>query len=307
MLQQTRVDTVIPYYERFLDRFPDVQTLAVAPEQSVLKSWEGLGYYSRARNLLAAAKEVAETYNGQLPRTSAELQVLKGFGPYTSAAVASIAFGEPVACVDGNVKRVVSRLFATHESLETRAQELLEPKDPSSFNQAMMELGALICTPKNPRCLICPMQTECASRISNQVSKFPAKKTRTAPKEIFSVAVVTTSKGKILVRKRKSKGRFGGLWEFPTFEYLKSESPLQVAKRSMKTEFSTSLKTAKLISHFDHFLTHRTIHMSAVAAQVERSSSNDHHSWLAAEDLEALPFSKLQQKVANSVLGRVRT
>ena len=156
MCIRDRVSTVIPYYEKFLRHFPNITKLAHASEQSVLEHWQGLGYYSRARNLHAAAKEVCAQYNGKLPSQSSQLINLKGFGPYTSASVASIAFNEAIVCIDGNVRRVTSRLFASNENVDELAQSLTHKRNSRDFNQALMDIGANICTPKNPCCLICP-------------------------------------------------------------------------------------------------------------------------------------------------------
>ncbi|MFH1017438.1 MAG: A/G-specific adenine glycosylase, partial [Pseudomonadota bacterium] len=196
MLAQTRVETVIPYYERFLSEFPDLPSLARAPEERVLKQWEGLGYYSRARNLHAAARELVSGYGGELPRSSARLADLPGVGPYTSAAVASIAFGEPIAVLDGNVRRVLSRLFATNGELETLAQRVIATKDPADFNQAMMELGALVCVPKNPTCPLCPIRAGCRAFKKGVIHLFPAPKARSRPKDVFATAAVVRAEGK---------------------------------------------------------------------------------------------------------------
>lgn len=174
MLQQTRVDTVIPYFQRFIERFPTIRDLAEAPEEEVLKCWEGLGYYSRARNLQAAAKQVMERHGGIVPDTKAEVSALKGVGPYTTGAILSIAFNRPEPAVDGNVMRVLSRYFLIEEDvakagtrtlMEELAAELIPEGRASDFNQALMELGALVCTPKSPQCLICPVMARCAGRL----------------------------------------------------------------------------------------------------------------------------------------------
>jgi A/G-specific adenine glycosylase len=295
MLQQTRVDTVIPYYHRFLKEFPTVQALSNAEPQSVLKSWEGLGYYSRARNLMAAANEVVERYNGKLPSNSKELKNLKGFGPYTSAAVASIAFSEPIACIDGNVKRVISRIFATHENLESVAQDLVAKEDPASFNQAMMELGALICTPKNQKCLICPVAKECKAKIQNRIDEFPARKIKSKPKEIFATSVLIKNKEYFLLTKRESFGRYKDFYEFPTFENDKKQLSESEIKKVMKNSFGVSISNLKRHHGFRHQLTHCTYRVQTFSANTAKTSSKGR--WYRPEEIKKLPLSRLQQKV----------
>ncbi len=298
MLQQTRVETVIPYYDRFLREFPDVFSLAKASEERVLKKWEGLGYYSRARNLHAAACELASGYGGEFPHTSDRLRRLPGFGPYTSAAVASIAFGEPVAVFDGNVRRVVSRLFATHENLQDLAQKLIDPKDPSGSNQAMMELGALICLPKNPKCAVCPVRRSCRALKNDSVSLFPQRNARPRPQDVFSAAAVIQSKGQILLVRRESKGRFGGLWEFPTFESPEPLEPVSFAKAALRREFGLNCRQGTASGSFQHQLTHRTIHMNVVRYAFSRRPKTGKGRWVEIRSWRKLPFSRLQLRVA---------
>jgi A/G-specific adenine glycosylase len=191
MLQQTRVDTVIPYFNRFVERFPTVRDLAEAPEEDVLKLWEGLGYYSRARNLQAAAREVTERYGGKIPDDKEAVSGLKGVGPYTAGAILSIAFNRPEPAVDGNVMRVLSRYFcidediarpATRIRMEGLARELIPEGAAGDFNQALMELGALVCTPRSPHCLICPVMEHCAGRIAGREEELPVKSKAKPPK-----------------------------------------------------------------------------------------------------------------------------
>ena len=222
MLQQTQVVTVIPYYERWLKSFPTWQALAAAKETAVIKAWEGLGYYRRARNLHALAKAVVLN-GGELPRSAEGLIALPGIGPYTAAAIGSIAFGLPVAVLDGNVMRVLTRLLAlrddislppTRMKLQQIADHLLDPCDPSSHNQAMMELGATICLPRNPMCLICPLTEECRGR--DQAEDFPVK-TRVAQEQRTETVAVLT-RGKSFYCEQVPEGKpWHGLWHFPDF------------------------------------------------------------------------------------------
>lgn len=224
MAQQTRVDTVVPYYERWLERFPTVEALAAAPLDDVLKVWEGLGYYSRARNLHRAAGVVAERHGGRVPDTAEGLMALPGIGRYTAGAIASIAFQRPVPAVDGNVRRVYARLAddpAPPAAAVTRwAADVVDPSRPGDFNQALMELGAVVCTPRNPECGACPVAEHCRARVAGTVDRRPAPKKRAAVRrETRAVGVFLRTDGlprRVLLRKRPSRGLLAGLWEFPS-------------------------------------------------------------------------------------------
>ncbi|HET9439214.1 MAG TPA: A/G-specific adenine glycosylase [Longimicrobiales bacterium] len=222
MLQQTRVETVIPYFQRWLARFPDVDALADAQPNEVLKHWEGLGYYSRARNLQRAAQMVREQHNGAVPSNYAELKALPGVGDYTAAAVASISYAAPHAAVDGNVKRVLSRLLDLElpslPQLQKHASTLLDRRRPGDFNQAMMELGATICTPRAPACTICPVKRLCRARRNNTVALRPAAKPKTALPHEQTNTLVAVHDGQTLVVQRPEIGLLAGLWEFPSVD-----------------------------------------------------------------------------------------
>lgn len=228
MLQQTRVDTVIPFYNAFMSRFPTVKALAEAPEEEVLKRWEGLGYYSRARNLQAGAREVMERYGGIVPDDKASVAGLKGVGPYTTGAIMSIAFNRAEPAVDGNVMRVLSRFFcleediakpATRVGIEKLAASLIPEGAAGDFNQGLMELGALVCTPKSPGCLTCPVMEHCAGRLAGREHELPVKTKAKPPRPEFRAAVIVTGQagnaGKILVRQRPDTGLLAQMWELP--------------------------------------------------------------------------------------------
>lgn len=233
MLQQTRVDTVIPYYERFLERLPDVRALAQVTEDELLKLWEGLGYYRRARNLQKAARVLVEKQSGQLPTSATGWRELPGIGPYTAAAIASIAFGEAVAVLDGNVKRVLARLFALQQPIDKpavektlwqKASELLDPQHPGEHNQAMMELGALICLPKQPRCSECPVADHCEACKLVMQQELPLRTRKRKTPLIRQVALlVRTKEGGLLIQKRREGELLAGLWELPN-ENLKENT-----------------------------------------------------------------------------------
>jgi A/G-specific adenine glycosylase len=225
MLQQTRVETVLPYYARWLRAFPTVQALARAKGDRVLKLWEGLGYYSRARNLHRAAQTVVREYAGKLPRTAEGLRQLPGIGRYTAGAIASIAFGERVPLVDGNVARVFARIFAipanvktpaTMEILWHLAEELLPARNPGDFNQALMELGALVCTPANPRCEACPMRDVCVARARGVVDQLPNRGQPQTTERIVVSAALVRRNGSLLMQRRPDRGLLAGMWELPT-------------------------------------------------------------------------------------------
>ncbi|WP_106768954.1 A/G-specific adenine glycosylase [Paenibacillus faecalis] len=228
MLQQTRVDTVIPYFNRFIEKFPTVEALADAPEEEVLKCWEGLGYYSRARNLQHAARQVKEQYGGVMPSGKEEVFGLKGVGPYTAGAIRSIAFNIPAPAVDGNVMRVLSRYFlieedimkgSTRSHMEDLVVSLIPEGRASDFNQGLMELGALVCTPKSPKCLTCPVMEHCAARLEGKEESLPIKTKAKPPRPEYRLTALVEGKdehaGKVLIRKRPATGLLAGMWELP--------------------------------------------------------------------------------------------
>ena len=224
MLQQTRVNAVTDYYHKFLRRFPSIETLASAPESAVLAAWSGLGYYRRARNLHAAAKKIVREYNGELPKTAEPLRTLPGIGRYTAAAIASIAFDQPVALVDGNVERVLQRLHGKNlagEALWRAAAELLAQRRPGDFNQAMMELGATVCLAQQPRCLFCPVSNLCATRGKLQRERNGTRQTK---REIY-YAFACQEDLIFLVRRSKSATLMPGMWEFPEITSSNGATP----------------------------------------------------------------------------------
>ena len=224
MLQQTRTETVDRYYRAFLARFPHVQDLAAADEGEVLKLWEGMGYYSRARNLHKAAKMVAFEMKGIFPRTAKDLRALPGVGPYASGAIASIAYNEPVPALDGNQARVLSRVLACEKVLKTpadlwdEAMSLLSFERPGDYNQALMDLGASVCIPKNPRCEICPVQEHCRAYQEGAPEDFPVLPPPVAKREENRTVALVLVGDRLLVRQRPAKGLLARMWEFPNFE-----------------------------------------------------------------------------------------
>lgn len=239
MLQQTRVETVVPYYRRWMERFPDPGSLAAADLDEVLGIWEGLGYYGRARNLHRAVREVVTRYDGEVPSEPDELRRLPGVGPYTAGAVASMAFGEAVPAVDGNVRRVLARLLdapsPTAGELEEWARALVDPERPGDFNQALMELGSLECTPRSPGCERCPVAGHCAARAAGTQGERPAPRPRKPPPRVDEAVAVLVRSGsdgdEVLLRKRPEKGLLGGMWELPGVRAERGRRPREAAVR----------------------------------------------------------------------------
>jgi A/G-specific adenine glycosylase len=306
MLQQTRVDTVIPYYERFLEQFPTLSALAEAPEEQVIKVWEGLGYYSRARNLHAAVKEVAARYGGKVPDDPEEIATLKGVGPYTAGAILSIAYNKKAPAVDGNVMRVFSRLFAleddiarvaTRKKMERIAVELIPEEAPGDFNQALMELGALICTPVSPQCLFCPVQTVCDAFRLGMEQELPRKKKAKSPRPVDVIFAVLRADGRTVAEKRPDDGLFGGMWGLPTLEYSTREDPLETVRKLCDTNRIpvTNLFMKGVFTHiFSHLHWKVVVVEVRVAARCEELPEGWH--WVEESELRQKPFSNVYRK-----------
>lgn len=228
MLQQTRVDTVIDYFYRFMETFPTIQDLANAPEDKLLKVWEGLGYYSRARNLQTAAKQIMEEFEGEFPTTVEDIRSLKGIGPYTAGAISSIAFDLPEPAIDGNVMRVVSRLFcieadiakaSSRKVFDEAMRKIISHNQPGEFNQAMMDLGSSICTPTKPQCELCPIQNFCQAYQEKRQTDFPVKSKKQKPKDVYYIAgIIENNQQEIFLQQRPESGLLASMWLFPLEE-----------------------------------------------------------------------------------------
>jgi A/G-specific adenine glycosylase len=300
MLQQTRVDTVVPYYERFLERFPTVDALAAADEQDVLREWSGLGYYARARNLWRAAGMVVRDHGGELPRDPEALTALPGIGAYTAGAVRSIAFGERAAIVDGNVRRVLSRLRG-EPALENRelwalAGDLVPERAPDEFNQALMELGALVCTPRAPTCETCPIAGDCRGHASGNPEAFPVAAARPAPKAVRALAGVLERKRPraVLMMRRPSSGLLGGLWELPSTEGVDPDRLLA----DLRERTGLVAEPVEKLGHVQHAFSHRALRLTVLRLAPLRGRLKRDASarWCARRDLEQLPLSVLTRK-----------
>jgi len=310
MCQQTQVATVIPYFERFIKRFPTVQVLAEAELQTILKCWEGLGYYSRARNLHKGAKMVVTSFNGKLPETYEGLQTIPGIGPYCAAAIVSIAFGKAVPVVDGNVLRVMARYWGIESDIRQgkvrdeifhRLTPCIQGTDPSDFNQGLMELGALLCSPKNPQCQRCPLIESCFAFNQLRVQDLPFK---SPSKQVphYHIAVGLIWKGdKVLIAKRKETQMLGGLWEFPGGKQKNNEALEKTVIREIKEETSLAVTIQRSYGAIDHAYTHFKITLHAFDCRYisgrAQSLSSDEVKWIHWEDKDKYPFPTANKKV----------
>jgi A/G-specific adenine glycosylase len=261
MLQQTRVETVIPHFERWMERFPTVDALARAGVDEVLVEWEGLGYYSRARNLHTAARFVRDSLGGKIPDSAERLRELPGVGEYTAGAVASIAFDRPEPAVDGNARRVLSRLFdlsaPTASALRERAVAMVPAERPGDFNQALMELGATICRPRSPRCRECPLSAACLARACGTIAERPGRAQRPPiPSFDLGVAVVMSQRGRALMVRRSENGMLGGMWEYPGRVVEPGELPAQAASRAASA-LAPDATCARPLAAVPHTYSHR--------------------------------------------------
>jgi A/G-specific adenine glycosylase len=309
MLQQTQVNTVVPYYREFLKKFPTVKRLARANLQDVLKAWEGMGYYARARNLHRAAAIVHKKYNGRLPDDREAFRKLPGVGDYIAAAVLSIAFDQPYAVVDGNVKRVLARLLcidtpvndsASTKSFMAVAEDLKDSHFAGTYNQALMELGALICKPKAPLCDACPLPSYCKAFQTGRVATYPRKKARRA-KPLYHIAVGVVIKGdRILITQRKPDGLLGGLWEFPGGKIKKGEKAEAACVREIKEEVNLKIKVLNHLARVKHAYTHFKINMDVFCCEyttgrVKRNGPVDHR-WIKISAIDRYPLPKANHK-----------
>ncbi|EUJ29120.1 A/G-specific adenine glycosylase [Listeria floridensis FSL S10-1187] len=306
MLQQTRVDTVLPYFERFMTKFKTMQDFAYAKEADILKIWEGLGYYSRVRNLQIAMRQVIEDFDGVTPSSKAELLSLKGVGPYTAGAILSIAYKQAEPAIDGNVMRVISRIFEidedimkpkTRKTFETILYELIDPDAASEFNQGLMEIGALVCTPKKPMCLLCPLQEFCASHRDGRELDFPVKIKKTKSKTLELVSVIVEQDGKYLVEQRASTGLLAGLWQFPTVE-AKPDENIELIKLKFMREYGVGLKFAREnLAHVKHIFSHLVWEVDVKQADVEEGAPIGQTQFVTRQELAELAFSVPYQKM----------
>ncbi len=314
MLQQTRVETVAPYYLRWMARFPTLAALAAATQQEVLACWEGLGYYSRARNLHAAARILTESHGGRLPPDLKELQKLPGIGPYTAAAIASIAFGIDAPAIDGNLRRVFARLYdvgaplgssEAERKIAEGAAENMPPGAAGEYNQALMDLGATICTPTSPACERCPVEAFCLARANNRQEDRPVRKKRkTVPHKLVAAAVIRRG-GRVLIAQRPPEGLLGGLWEFPGGKLEPGESLDAALRRELKEELGVEVEVGPPFGNYRHAYTHFRVTLHAflcrITAGVPQPLESQALSWAAVEDLPEFPMGKIDRKIASQL------
>ncbi|MBI5063058.1 MAG: A/G-specific adenine glycosylase [Desulfatitalea sp.] len=318
MLQQTQVKTAEPYFHRFMQRFPDVGTLARADEQSVLKLWEGLGYYSRARHLRRAAQMVVDTWDGRLPSDWARMRQLPGVGEYIAAAVLSIAFGWPYAVVDGNVKRVLARLLcldtpvnaaASHKIYQAAADGLLEARDPGRHNQAMMELGALVCTPQAPRCDRCPLSRFCLGFKRGTTEQFPLRAERRLVGTQHWVAGAVVKNGRLLLTRRPDAGLLAGLWEFPGGPVGNpgdmSEACMEKIRQTVGLMVGPPIQVVTVRHAYTHFKLRLTLFLCRYQGGRIRRHGPAACRWVRPHELERFPLHRAVHKALPALMDRL--
>ncbi len=314
MLQQTRVETVIPYYKRWMDRFPTLIDLARADEDQVLSIWEGLGYYRRVSNFHRAVKEVVEKYQAQVPQNLELLIQLPGIGRYTAGAISSIAFDLPAPILDGNLRRVFSRYFNLNMPLGTAssekilwgiAAELVPEQNSGDFNQALMELGALICLPRNPLCQQCPIESDCSANQNGTQNSLPVRNKTGPLPHIQVAAAVCQVDDRVLIAKRPLGGLLGGMWEFPGGKQSGTETIQETLQREIKEELSAEVEVGKLLGVYHHAYTHYKLTLSAFHCRllVPNLVLNYHteYSWVPLSDLERFPMGKIDRLISRDL------
>ncbi len=309
MLQQTTVATVIPYYERWLKAFPTVHVLAKTDIHDVLKAWQGLGYYNRAKNLHKAAQIVSKDYKGVLPQDALLVRALPGFGPYSTGSVLSIAYDMPLTIIDANVRRVVMRLLAIEgvadnkqdKEVEALLKEVLPQKRVGDFNQALMELGALVCRSKEPLCILCPVSKYCTAYAQGKQEIIPTPKKKEI-KDIEAVIGIIKKGEKYFIQKRPSKGLLADLWEFPGGKVEKGESKLQAIKRELKEEIDIEVSLAKHLFDVTHFYTQFRIKLAVFACQSLQVPKTDAtHQWVSLKEMRTYPMPSGSAKIVEKL------
>jgi len=305
MLQQTQVATVIDYFNRFIEAYPSVEALAQADEDHVLKLWEGLGYYSRARRLIPCARMVVEDFDGQFPQTYKDLLALPGVGSYTAGAIGSIAFNKKYPAVDGNVMRVYSRLFVmSHDLSQAKSKKAFEdkvletlPEDRRHFNQALMELGATICSPKSPKCDQCPLVVDCQAYQAGRVEDLPVKTKKIKKKTLMMAVCQVVYEDLWMVEKRGDQGLLAGMWGFPAYSYDKD--PIKAIQEGLKDNYGLEPLDFDVIKEGKHVFTHRIWHMTLYRVRVKKRVDTDlpMNQWIRPEDIQDYPLPTAFKKL----------
>ena len=315
MLQQTRIAAVKAYYARFIERFPTVEALANAPLDEVLKTWEGLGYYSRARNLHRLAIIVVNEHHGQFPATAEALQKLPGIGRYTSAAIASIAFDQRVAVLDGNVMRVLARLFDWAEDITNThsqkqlwriAESLLPNERVGDYNQALMDLGRLVCVPRRPACEACPLQSQCLAHAHHTTAQRPVKKPKAPVREVRAVAaVLRDQENRLLLVQRPPQGLLGGLWSLPGGFCQPDETLTEGLQRLLRESLRLEIQVADQLAQATQTLTHLRMTVRAFACEITAGAPTANgvaaFAWASMDELDQFSFGKADREIVNSI------
>jgi A/G-specific adenine glycosylase len=318
MLQQTQVKTVLKYYPAFIKKFPDIKSLANAPLEDVLKRWELMGYYARARNLHRAAKIVIEKYQGKLPESYDKLKSLPGIGDYIAAAISSIAFKLPFPAIDGNVRRVMARIFAIgtptnstkfHEKCERKLSEIFDRENPGNFNQAMMELGATICVSKKPLCTDCPVQKHCTAYASEKQQAYPVKVQKKPVPEYQIALGVLLKKDKLLITRRKPDGLLGGLWELPGGKLHANEMLPEACVREIKEEVNLEVEVGDFLICIKHAYTHFRIVVNVYACKLRkgkiRLKGPVDYRWIKSSELDQYAFPAANHKIFRALKTKI--
>ena len=316
MLQQTRVETVIPYFQAWMRLFPDIQSLSQASEQDVLNAWEGLGYYSRARNLHKAAKIVVQEYEGEIPRDLDELRKLPGIGRYTLGAIASIAFDMDVPALDGNIKRVYSRIFDVEEPVDSTqgerllwqlAEKNLPRGQAGDYNQALMDLGATICVARNPRCLICPVMKLCKARQNGTQNQRPVMKPKKEVPHYIHAAAVIIERGRVLLAQRPSEGLLGGMWEFPN-ERVNGDPRAELAKAlkagyglRLRVKPSQGARKSEPLGTVQHGYSHFSVTVHVFRCELMAKPVGTNLKWVSLKNLEEYPMGRIDRQIAKMI------
>jgi len=313
MLQQTKVEVVKAYFERWVERFPSLESLAEAQEEEVIQYWQGLGYYSRARNLLKGVREVGASYGGVVPDNKVEIKGLSGIGDYTAGAILSIAYNKKEAAIDGNVLRVFSRLYciegnSSSPMVKRQIKELVErdiPVDyPGDFNQALMDLGATICIPRVPRCPLCPLEKHCIAKRKNLQQQLPVKTKKTAPVPVRLIAGVLQEGEFFLLRRRPAKGLLAGMWEFPAIEIQAGADGMALFPKAFFHETGQEIELGTLLFQCTHTFSHRKWDISFYycTGSPGMIPAASHIHWVNREDWEKISFAGPHRKMAEHLL-----
>ena len=316
MLQQTQVKTVIPYYNSWLSRFPNIKSVAEANMDVLLKLWEGLGYYARVRNFHSACNIVINKYNGKVPNSSKQLSALPGVGPYISGAIMSIAFNRPIPAIDTNVFRVISRfngiggsLLENKKGVTRILSNIICNLRPGDFNQALMDLGREICTPKNPACNICPIMIFCDAAVNNSVDKYPVRaKSKKKPHYRIAAGIIW-KKNQILVAKRKESGLLGGLWEFPGGKIKTDETAVKCIIREVREELGVCVRPGAFLKQINHVYSHFSITLDAYHCDylggVPEALGCADWRWIFPGQIADLPFPRANHKLFDQIYERL--